>query len=125
MSVAEDIIESSIKHCQDIGVKIVRGPLLVFNDEYKPIACDCFGAVLIVYNKAIPSHLRKEGWLKEDLCKNILGKDFNWWWKFSFGFNQGRSLSVYKEVKDHREYFEDKVSTAGNNLARKLGFYSI
>ena len=119
---AEQIIEQSIKTAQEMGVRIIRGPLFIFENK-KVIGCDCSGAVLVAYGKA-QDHINgfPEGWLAE-LCVDILGKDTYWWWRYSHGFNQGRTLELYKEDKGKRIYFDDDVSADGARLAKKLGLY--
>lgn len=121
---AEKIIEESIETAKKQGVRIVRGPLFSWNGD-KIEACDCFGAVLIAHGRAVKGF--PEGWLKE-LCVDILGKDTYWFWRFNYGFNQGRPMEVFREDKDssgkkRRTYVKDDVSDAGSRLAKKLGLY--
>jgi hypothetical protein len=54
---------------------------------------------------------------------DILGKDTFWWWRYNYGFNQGRSLELFTEEGGSRIYFEDEVSKNAARLARKLGLY--
>lgn len=118
---AELIIEQSIKTAKSMGVVIVRGPIFIWGSGDVPKGCDCSGAVLLVKNKAIREF--PNGWLKE-LCIDILGKDTYWWWKFSYGFNQGRPIDLYTEDgKGKRIYFQDEVSKSGFKLAKKVGLY--
>jgi hypothetical protein len=124
----EQIIEDSIKEVQKMGIKIVRGPLFIFGKEYEIQGCDCFGAVLIAHGKAEKFKFIgfPEGWLKE-LCVDILGKDTYWFWRFNYGFNQGRPMEVYREMKDPTSgkkrciYVEDEVSKSAVRMAKRLG----
>jgi hypothetical protein len=116
----ELIIEESIQIAQNMSVRIVREPLYIWGHGDLPEGCDCFGAVLIAHGKAFRDF--PPGWLKE-LCVDILGKDTFWWWRYNYGFNQGRALELFKEDGGSRIYFEDDVSKNAARLAKKLGLY--
>lgn len=110
-----------------MGVRIVRGPLFII-EKRVIVGCDCSGAVLIAHGKA-EQHLDgfSEGWLKE-LCIDILGKDTFWWWRYNYGFNQGRALELFREDKDSSgkkrlTYYEDEVSKSAVRFAKKLGLF--
>lgn len=128
----EQIIEKSTIDVQRMGIEIVKGPLFIFAGKDCEIkACDCFGAVLIKHNMADKhrdcAKLLKfpVGWIKS-ICVDILGKDMYWFWRFKYGFSQGRAIELYQETKDtsggtKRIYVPDEVSKSGSRLAKSLG----
>ena len=111
-------IELAIDHCLSRGIHLVRGPIFDLTSR-GIVACGWDGAVLI--------HHRKEecyphpGWLKV-LCE-ILGENTYWTWRFNYGFNQGRAIQVYREVKGQQIWFDDEVSSEGSRLARQHNLY--
>lgn len=62
-----------------------------------------------------------QGWLKK-LCQ-ILDEDIYWFWRFNYGFNQGRAIHVYTEEKKKQIWHIDDVSESGNQMARKLKLF--
>lgn len=108
------MIEEAIDYCIGKGIEIVRGPGLD-RSSGRIEACGWYGAVLI-YNKKIDI-LFKPGWLKE-ICE-ILEKDTYWFWRFGYGFNQGRILEVYTEKLGEKIWHKDKVSEQGMRLGKK------
>lgn len=120
----EHIIEKSIKKAQEMGIRIVRGPIFIIETGII-VGCNCSGAVFVA-NKKSEQFIDgfPEGWLKE-LCVNFLGKDTFWWYRYNFGFNQGRSLEIKRSgcIPGEWEYIEDEVSKNAARFAKKLGLY--
>jgi hypothetical protein len=120
---AEELIYESIIKCKEKGIEIRPGARLWFDNNFVPYACNCFGAVDIILGSAIPLDKREKGWYKH-FCVEILGKSEYWVWHFGYGFNQGRALEIYTEDKPgKRIYTEDKTSSDGSKLARKIGLF--
>ncbi len=108
-----EIVEASIAYTQSQGILLVRGPS--FDITQGTIqACGWDGAVLLCHRLDDGHH--RPGWLKK-LCA-VLGKDSYWFWRFNYGFNQGRALSFYKEVEGKQVWYTDKVSEAAMHLSR-------
>jgi len=113
-----DIIETAIAHCQARGIVLVRGPCFDVTCE-GVVACNWAGAVLLQHNPD-DGHLHP-GWLRK-LC-DVLEKDTYWFWRFNYGFNQGRALQVYTEEGGKQIWHTDKISESGNRLARRYRLY--
>lgn len=113
----DDILELSIAYCRTRGITIVRGPC--FDNAQGVRACNWAGAVLLYYS-VDDGHLRP-GWLRK-LC-DVLGKDTYWFWRFNYGFNQGRALQIYTEEGGKRVWHTDKVSESGSDLAHRYLLY--
>jgi len=112
-----DIILESIAHCQSKGIALVRGPCFEMTDRV--LACNWAGAVLL-YHGEDDGHLHP-GWLRK-LCA-LLGKDTYWFWRFNYGFNQGRPLQAYTEENGKLVWHTEKVSESGNQMARHYRLY--
>jgi hypothetical protein len=114
-------IEEAIVHCQGRGISLVRGPTFDYTGPSgNIIACGWDGAVLLRHQKE--GIYGQPGWLRE-LCL-LLGEDTYWWWRFHYGFNQGRALQFYREDDNgKRTWFTDKVSETAMKLARRYRLY--
>ena len=110
------IVESAIDYVQNKRIVIIRGP--IFNvDKGKVTECNWAGAVLFRHG----FENLHPGWLKK-LCQ-ILDEDTYWFWRFNYGFNQGRAIQVYTEENKKQIWHIDRVSESGNQMARKLKLF--
>jgi hypothetical protein len=116
-----DIIEKSIAITSEAGLRIVRGPSFTIENDFIT-ECSWIGALLFAHNRSMVP--LQNGWF-EDLCINILWKDSFWFWRYNYGFNQGRSLEFFTEdpVSKKRKYTEDTVSKEAARLSRSLGLF--
>lgn len=117
------MIQGSIDYCKEQGIEIRLGSIFsLIGRGYlaRPVSCDWAGAIMI--KNGLPLRFYP-GWLKE-VAVDILGKDTYWFWRYNYGFNQGRVLDVWREEGGKRIYYEDEVSKEGLRLAKRNGLYA-
>ena len=113
----EDLIRTAIDNCISKNIKIIRGPIFIFED--KIIAANALGAVLIENNSQDIIH--DKGW-RFKLCEMLDVNGVWWLFRFSVGFDNLNQIFVEKGDNsfDGSKTVEvkDEASALGIKLAR-------
>lgn len=100
-------------------IELVRGLVFVKSWSGRIVKVDWLGATMI-YMGTLDDYGR-EGWFKRFLVR--VDKDPMWFYRFNYGFSQGRVMQVYTTdcFSGQRFYHDDKTSKAGRDLAKRFG----
>lgn len=112
------LIHRALEQAVAEGIKIESGATFdwvhgTWPNQYtngRPRAVNWMGAVLWVTRQDPPDFSFRR-------LKTLLGIDFFWFYRFSYGFNQGRALSVL-DPETLREVEKDHVSQLGARTAK-------
>ena len=107
----QDTIQDALEKCVQEGITIERGACFdwVHGEEGKPLAVNWAGAVLWTHRNEIPDFGSRT-------LGKLLGIDLRWFYRFTIGFDQNRTLSILDDTM--KEVGMDDVSSMGQRLSR-------